>query len=321
VLTDTLVRCRPHALGLSLIVAIATGGCALHRPFRSAADAQASRGAEQDSFETAISKIRKLQTMAKPATERGLTIESEPGAVRDALAAANLSPTGPNLRRVAEAYRQVGVLDVAYAYYSRALKIDDRDAAAYEGLARIWRDWGFPHLGMGDAHRATYFAPRSAAAYNTLGTLLQAVGNTKGARSAFERALVLEPKAAYALNNVCYLSFLAGDSASAISACRRALEIDPTLVPAQNNLALAFASTGDFEATAAQFAKTGDPAAREFNLGIVLSAVGRYADAERSFQAASALRPDWKLAEDRARQAGRVADDAARRTFLERGTR
>jgi Flp pilus assembly protein TadD len=123
------------------------------------------------------------------------------------------------------------------------------------------------------------------------------------------------------LNNICYLAFRAGDSAGAIDACRRALEIDPTLVPAQNNLALAFASTGDFDTAAAQFAKTGDPAAREFNLGIVMSAVGRFADAERSFRAAAELRPDWKLAEDRARQAGRAGDDLARRNFIERATR
>jgi tetratricopeptide (TPR) repeat protein len=250
-----------------------------------------------------------------------VTIETEPGELRNALEAASADARPPALVRVAEAYYRAGVLDRAYLYNARALAIDRRDAAAYDGMARIWRDWGFPHLGIGDAHRATYYAPGSAAAQNTLGTLLHALGNRRGALTAFERALALEPRASYALNNMCYLSFLAGDSTAAIDRCQRALDIEPELVPAQNNLALAYAAQGDLQATAAQFAKSGDAPSRAFNLGIVLSAAGRYAEAERSFQMAATMKPEWTLAKDRARQAGQHADEEARRRFLERASR
>ena len=59
------------------------------------------------------------------------------------------------------------MLDAAYRHFNRALALNPRDAAAYEGLARVWRDWGLPQLALGDAHRATFFAPQSASARNT----------------------------------------------------------------------------------------------------------------------------------------------------------
>lgn len=312
-----MTRCRPRAFWVC-VVAWAAGGCASHQPPRGAPGANVSRPAPSaDSLETAIAKIRRLQMAAKPSTDHAATIEAQPGDLRNALEAAVTGESPASLRRVAEAYYRAGVLDRAYSYYARALKIDRRDGAAYDGMARIWRDWRFPELAVGDAYRATYYAPHSASAYNTLGTVLHAIGNRAGARSAFERALALEPRAAYALNNLCYSSFVAGDATSAIAGCRRALDIDPGLVPAQNNLALAFAADGDLDASAAQFARSGDAAAREFNLGIVLASAGRHREAERSFQTAANMKPDWTLAAERARQSGRIADDEARRGFIE----
>src|SRR5690348_3482345 len=108
------MRCRPHALAIS-VVAVAAGGCA-HHPARWAAGAQGSRALEQDSLETAIGKIRKLQTVAKPATERSITLETQPGDLKDALGLASVNPSGPNLRRVAEAYLRANLLDQAYSY-------------------------------------------------------------------------------------------------------------------------------------------------------------------------------------------------------------
>ena len=79
-------------------------------------------------------------------------------------------------RSLAERYRERGVLDAAYRNFNRAIALNPRDAAAYEGLARVWRDWGLPALALGDAYRATYYAPQSASARNTYGTVMQALG-------------------------------------------------------------------------------------------------------------------------------------------------
>jgi tetratricopeptide (TPR) repeat protein len=106
-----------------------------------------------------------------------------------------MASTPERHRSVAERYRELGILDAAYDHFDRARQLDPTDAAAYEGLARVWRDWGFPRLGLADASRAVYFAPSRATAYNTLGTLLAGVGRQREARRAWNRALALEPRA------------------------------------------------------------------------------------------------------------------------------
>src|SRR4029450_5681722 len=104
---------------------------------------------------------------------------------------------------VAKEYRRLGIMDAAFDHLTAATRLDPRDAAAYDARARIWRDWGFPELGMGDSARAVFFAPRSAAAHNTRGTLLAAAGLEVEARREFEKALALDPNAGFARANLC----------------------------------------------------------------------------------------------------------------------
>jgi len=165
------------------------------------------------------------------------TVESNDPSLSAAVAAAAIQPSAANERRVAERYRDLGILDAASDHFSRALRFDPHDSAAYEGLARIWRDWGFPQLGLADAARAVYYAPASAAVHNTLGTLLAATGQRVAARREYERAVSLDSHAAYALNNLCALSLDEGNRSQAVSECRAALELEPRLAAARKNLA------------------------------------------------------------------------------------
>jgi protein O-GlcNAc transferase len=172
------------------------------------------------------------------------TVEATDGALSSALLALAIAPGAAAERRVAEQYRALGILDAASDHFSRAVVHDPADAASYEGLARIWRDWGFPHLGLGDAARAVYYAPASAAAHNTLGTILAAIGDRGDARREYERALALDPDAAYALNNLCFLSLREGDTSRAVNECHAALAIDPGFAAARLNLASAERAAG-----------------------------------------------------------------------------
>jgi Flp pilus assembly protein TadD len=226
------------------------------------------------------------------------------------LEAKNL-PTADNLRRVAEAYRQIGVLDVAYDYLSRALRLNPGDGRAFDERARIWRDWGYPHLGLGDAYRAVHHAPDSAAAYNTLGTLLQGVGTRRGARRAYEDALRIDPHASYALNNLCYLSFLEGRARTAVTACESALRLAPRVAATHNNLGLAYASLGDLQSAHRQFSSEGDRATAAYNMGIVYLAKKEFGKAADAFQEAYGARPSLTLARDRAKQALTLASKEA----------
>jgi tetratricopeptide (TPR) repeat protein len=164
------------------------------------------------------------------------TVENRDPALSAALLQLAIANTPEAHLKVADRYRMLGILDMAYDHYLRASQLDRKDAAAYEGLARIWRDWGFPALGAADASRAVYYAPASASAHNTWGTVLAAIGHPADARREYERAVTLDPDAGYAWNNLCYLSFLDGDTSAADRECRTALSVDPGLAAARSTL-------------------------------------------------------------------------------------
>jgi protein O-GlcNAc transferase len=283
-----------------LVAAVTLVGCAAHR-------STAAREAPVP-LEAFIAKVRQLTLEARPTRQNdaGTLERSDP-----ALAAAQLllaaAPTGENHRLVAEAYARLGVRDTAFDHFTAALHLNPRDAAALDGLARVWRDWGFPQRALGHAYRAIAFAPAAAGPRNTLGTLLVSLGQPAAARSAFERALALDPGAAYVLNNLCYALLLEGDTAGAVARCRAALDADPSLHAARNNLALSLATAGDFIAASREFLQAGDAAAERYNMGIAFAATHRYADAALAFDAAAVLRPSFTLARQRAQQARDLA--------------
>ena len=199
------------------------------------------------------------------------------------------------------------MLDLALRYYNSALHADPTNAAAYDGLARTWRDWGFPGLGLGDASRAVYYARSPGPSYNTLGTVMQALGNRREARVAYEQARRSDPHASYALTNLCYLSFLEGNSDAALAECRQALKLDPEAKPAHNNLALIYASQGRLDLARSELSRGGDEAASQFNMGVIYMATKDYARAEAAFDAALAASPLFSAAGQRARQARALA--------------
>jgi tetratricopeptide (TPR) repeat protein len=271
-------------------VAVVASGCAAKAPPERAA------AAPRTTLQTYVTQLRELALQAR--------------ADRSAEAAARQNGDGGQahtFRRAGEHYRAAGALSAAYGHYAAALAHDRRDASSYEGLARVWRDWGLPALGLPDAHRAVYFAPDSASAHNTVGTLLAALGRFDAADRAFARAAELDPVAAWAWSNRCYASFRQAALASAEAHCRQAIALDPSMSAARNNLALVYAAAGDLAAADRQFAASGDEASRVFNRGIVLSAARRYGEAARAFERAAMLRPNWTLATARARQAHRLA--------------
>jgi tetratricopeptide (TPR) repeat protein len=268
----------------------------------------------QPTLEETIGKVRRLMSEARPEPKgAAATMEASDPALAAVLALAMAAPTADNLLAVARTYHRKQVLDRAHDYYNRALKLNPASGEAYEGLARVWRDWGMSSLALGDAHRAVFHSPESASARNTLGTILQALGQRSQARAAYMMVLAFEPKAAYAFNNLCYLSFLSGDGERAIAECRAALRLDPTLRAAHNNLGLTFAAAGRLDLAREQFARAGGAAATAYNMGVVHLADRRFAAAAREFDDAQDIDPTFS-------QAGRRALDAHRRAIAGGGS-
>ena len=156
----------------------------------------------------------------RPKTSTLPTLETENPDLARLLAAVKPGDSA-SYHAVAHEYRRLGVYDLASDYFTRALAIDAHDAAAYDGRARSWRDWGYPGEGLGDAYRAVALAPDSPIANNTLGTLLLAVGEVSAAEARFERALALDAGADYARANLCRVAAGTDDAEKRARYCSR----------------------------------------------------------------------------------------------------
>ena len=241
---------------------------------------------------------------APPASQVAERLSKDLAAASSALAAA---PTAANEVNLAQAYVRHHITDKALEHFARAAALDPSEGAAWDGLARIWRDWGFPQIGLGDAYRSVYASSGSSAARNTLGTILQSLGKGDEARAQFALAVTLDPNAAYARNNLCYSWLLEANIVTGSAECEKALAIEPSLVSARNNLALARAIDGDLAGAAEIFGVAGGRAVAQYNLGVIYMAQHQYAHAADAFDRASALEPSLTLARARSRQARKYA--------------
>ena len=292
------------------VALVAAAGCAQRRfinvtPDRPAPDrdAASSAGAPADSLSAYKAKFREMAANARPEGRPApRTVEGSDPALAAALLAATAAPSPETYRNAAAEYRRVRVYDKALDYLTGALKFDAKDGMTHDALARVWRDSGLPHLGLGDSYRAIYYAPKSASAHNTLGTLFQAMGRRTEARTQYEMAARLDPVAGYAHNNLCYGWILEGDATRALQECRRALSLDPESPTAQNNAGLAYALAGDVTAARESFAHAGRAAAA-YNSGVVNLATRQWDDASKDFLDALAADPGLRDAAMRARQA------------------
>ena len=283
-------------LGVLALLVCLVGGCATGRPPQTPQPpSAAARSGPSEA------------TPPAPPTSDLPRIEAQDSRLSAALAALVAHPTAEAHRRVAAEYSRLHVFDYAFDHLKSALKLAPHDAAAFEGLARIWRDWGFPALALGEAYRAVYYAPRSAEVQNTLGTVLYAVGDLQEAERRFELARALDPDAAYVLSNLCYLSVMRGAAEQALDDCRRAVTLAPTVTAARNNLALAYAALGRQDLAEREFLAAGDRASGHFNIGVIHLAAGEYAQAAVAFSVACREQPLLEGACDRAHQASLLA--------------
>ncbi len=235
------------------------------------------------------------------------TLESTDERLTAALARLSVMRTPEAHRQVALEYRRLRVLDHAQEHFVAALKLDPKDAVSRDGIARIWRDWGFASVALPEARRAVADAPRSASAANTLGTVFQALGKFDDAKRWYWRAVALDAGAWYALNNLCYAEIMTRQP-YAIAICERAVAAAPDSAIASNNMALAHAASGDLDGARTWFRRATNTATADYNYGIVMMSERKYRDAQAAFGSALLADPDSTMAAARARQARLAAD-------------
>jgi tetratricopeptide (TPR) repeat protein len=271
---------------------------------KTAMDFGGPRAATGDSLQVQMKKVRLLAARRPAHTSTfGVTVEASDRRLAAALLVETLLPTAESNVRVAQEYERLGILDAAYARLNRALLAAPRMAEAHEGMARIWRKWGAPDLGLGSAYRAVAYDSTSASARNTLGTLLDGLGRFDEARVAYRMAVTLAPSAGWGLNNLCNLEYRLGRLEEARRYCEAAVQVAPALTEAHNNLGLTYAAAGDTVRARAEFLAAGDTAAAEFNMGIVSLAERDFVSAAQAFEEAIKARPGFTAAKTRAHAA------------------
>jgi tetratricopeptide (TPR) repeat protein len=304
-----------------LVAALGGAGCAAHQSRLAqrfikagtpsvALQAAAPRPVE-NTMRDYVRKVRDLQARARPHSSLLPTLESTDPMLSKALLALAIDESADRHVMVADAYRNAGVTDYAFRHYLRATTLEPCSAAGYDGMARLWRDWGRPDIAMGDAYRAAYCNPNSADVYNTLGTIMSALGQTGNAREAYRKSLSIDGHNAPALTNLGYMALQAGRADEAVRFCAEALKASPGFEPARNNLALAYVFRGDY-AAAQQVLQPARNAVAQYNLGVLRLATGDYGLAAEAFDTAAALQPSMRIARDRAVQARRAAQSGER---------
>lgn len=290
-------------VAIAILAGIMTSGCAIHRT------AIVDRGTSPQAKATAPgSPSTEGSRKQRSGAALAQMLESTDRPLMAMLAQLAVDPSAEMHRRVAQEYVRLHVLDLAHEHFSEAVQLDPTDATSYDALARIWRDWGTPALGLGDAYRAIHYAPRSAEAANTLGTLLQSLRQADAARRWYVRALLLDPQAWYAVNNLCYLDVLTRQE-TAVTMCEQAVAAGGDLRMARNNLALAYAARGDLVGARQWFHRANDPVTAHYNYGIVMMALRAYGPAAMAFEEALQADPEFTLAARRAQQAWQAKHD------------
>jgi tetratricopeptide (TPR) repeat protein len=199
--------------GLCLALLVA-GGCATRLPSSPFITRQGGGPIEVGVPGTTVTIDRaafaraEREARAKRSAERPRalpSIEQRYPALREALKTLERSPSADAHIGVAIAYHQLHVLDAAFDHFSEAAALDARSVAAFDGRARVWRDWGLVGPALTDVHRARYFGPDRADVYNTLGTILERAGQCQAAAHAYRDALARDAQATWARQNLTRL--------------------------------------------------------------------------------------------------------------------
>lgn len=155
--------------------------------------------------------------------------------------------------------------------------------------------------------KALRLKPDFVAARNRLGITLNKLGRHHEATNEFLRAVELRPEEAYLHNNLGFSLYLEGNYTEALTELEKALQLTPDFARARMNYALVLAKLGRYDEAFTQLAQVGDEADACFNMGMLLSDAGKYAEAAKYLERAVELRPTFAAARIQLREVARIA--------------
>jgi tetratricopeptide (TPR) repeat protein len=131
--------------------------------------------------------------------------------------------------------------DLALADYEEAIRLDPRNAAAYDNRAMMLQNKGDRSEAMKDFNEAIRLNPRHALAYCNRGFLFYAEGEIDPAASDYSKAIELEPNEKCGHVGMAGVYLARNQNEQAVAECNRVLELDAHALVAYLNRARAHA--------------------------------------------------------------------------------
>ena len=201
-----------------------------------------------------------------------------------------------------------GVLDYAFRHFQRAVVLEPCDAAAYDGMARIWRDWGMPDLALERCLSRAALQPEIGrhAQHARDGAAGSGADRWSGA-GLRERRGAQSARRVRAQQSVLPRDLERGQTESATRYCESALDDRSRHSRLPATTWRSPRRSGRRAQRRGRRLVAGRSASAQYNVGILRLATGRYPEAAEAFDRAAAAKPSLVIARQRAVQARRAA--------------
>jgi tetratricopeptide (TPR) repeat protein len=150
-------------------------------------------------------------------------------------------------------YVNTGANDLALEDCTRAIRLDPKNALAFNNRVLVWMNKGDLDRAMADAIEAIQLNPGSATGYANRGIIFARKNDYDRAIADYDKAIQLNTENAVSYVNRSYARNVKGDYDGAIADCDAALRLDPVFTAAYANRGFAYEKKGDYERAKADF--------------------------------------------------------------------
>lgn len=181
------------------------------------------------------------------------------------------------------------------------------DATTYFAHAHLLERQGEFERAAMQYRDALKLVPTFVVARNRLGITLNKLGRHSEATVEFQQVLEKNPKLAYVWNNLGFSLYLEGRFEESEQALLHALELKPEFARASMNYGVVLGKLARWDEAMEQFAKAGSQADAHYNIGLLQTEAGLYAEAAQSLEQALALNPKLDAARKQLHEVARLA--------------
>jgi tetratricopeptide (TPR) repeat protein len=289
-----MIAARSTRIALLFILILTACSCAT----RSSLNTKRGYGpVKPASLSDYIRAVYKLSTETSGEAERRAEVLAQQPQLAELLARADQNPGDAALRsELIAAYMNHKLFREAYELLMESHVADSGDSEINLNLARVWDAWGQYDLALQYAERGISTAKPNAQAFELVGRIHLHGSRPGEAATWFTRALQEDRLNASVLTNLGYARMLQSEWEQARLHLEEALKVDADVTEAHNNLAIVLSRLGDERGALSHLMTTGTPAVAFNNMGVLYLQQNKFEEAQRSFQEALRLEPQYELA-------------------------